>query len=680
MLWYLRGRKWCYLVGFAIAALGATLVHPITMTQFMIIAGAFCIFYLIIDRSLINLKSIGWLGLVIAFCLGILLIQYLRYQGYEPVELAGLGDAVEFSRLRMAVSRYRLWLLEGDQYILHPSIVLQLVILLGFLLLPALFRDYRNNNGAMLILSSMFVFPVILFIPIFTGLVGRLVTPYLLWRLAWPLETFAVLSIGWAAWLLLEVLDGQSARFFPRATRYISYTSSLIVIFLAMVIALPNIEAGMVNLRERFVEVDYSLCLLTGDALEHLDQLSYDQPVNVLASQSLNFCIPGFAPRANVIEYRGLGTVNRLPEDQIAASLQRVEDAHYFSNTIRVDDVVVDIINKYEIDYILLEKDRLAMDLQLRYLPEMFSQLYEDEDVTLFEVADPLPDSDLALANSALREREWEVAQNRFESIISKDPHEPLAYYGLGEALEGQGQIVQALDQYINANNSAENEAQLHSRVAGTYLLLNDVPSANDEYLQAIDLQPDIPSLYSSLARSYLLGGSEDLAREYFERAAEFKVSKGSALYHTLLAKQLADVGWFSQAIESYKTALIMEPDPLRHVALGKVYSQLGDTTQAIDHFEEAIRMDPWLFISHLQLGGIYNQQGDKESAIREYEMAWRLNPTYNSSYILLGQTIQEEHGTQAAISRLQSLTTLNDVLPGPHRGLAPLYVSNNQR
>jgi len=680
MLWYLQGREWRYLVGFGIAALGATLVHPITMTQFMIIGGAFCLLYFVLDRSSINLKSLGWLSLIVAFCLSILIVQYIRYQGYAPVELAGLGDAVEFGRLRMAVSRYRLWLLEGDQYILHPSIILQPVILLGFILLPAVFRDFRKNNGARLILSSMIILPVVLFIPIFTGLVGRLVTPYLLWRLAWPLETFAVLSIGWAVWLIIEVLDGQSSRFLPVASKYFSYASGLIVIVLILLFALPNIQTGFVNLRERFVEVQYSPCLSSVDALEYLDQISYDKPVNVLASQSLNFCIPGYAPRANVVEYRGLGTVNRLPVDEISASLQRVEDAHYFSNAIRVDDLVQDIVTRYEIDYILLEKDRLALDLQLKYLPDLFSQVYADDQVTLYAVADPMPSSDIVLANTALRLREWENAQQLFENILRADQNQPLAFYGLGEALEGQGQIEEALDQYVQASNSPENEAALHSRVAGTYLLLNDVDRANAEYLLALDLQPGVPSLYISLARSYLLDGNEDMARHYFERAAEFKVSKDSAIYHTILAKQMADVGWFSQAIESYQTALELEPDALRHVALGKVYSQIGNNLEAIEQFEQAIKMDPWLFISHLQLGGIYNQQGDHDAAIQEYERAWRLNPTYNAPYILLGQAIQEEYGTEAAISRLESLTSLNDVIPGPHRGLAPLYVSNDQR
>jgi tetratricopeptide (TPR) repeat protein len=680
LLWYLQGKKWNYLVGFGIAAIGATLIHPITMTQFMIIGGGFCILYFLLNPSWSTAKKLGWLGAIVAFCLFILVIQYLRYRGYAPVVEAGYGPAVEFGRLRMAVSRYRLWLLEGDRYILHPSVALQPVIILGYLLLPALFLKIRKNLGTQLILSSLIIFPSILFIPFLARFVGSFVTPYLLWRLAWPLETFAVLSIGWAVWVLIEFLESQFGRIIPNISRQLSYVMSMVLVLIGLGISRAEIQAGFVNLGERFDEVEHSLCLNTVDALEFLDEMSHDQEINVLASKNLNFCVPGFVPRANVVEYRGLGTVNRLPLKDISASLQRVEDAHYFSNAVRVDDQIFEIIKRYNIDFILLEKDRFALDLQLKYLPGSFIEEYSDDQVILFSVADPLPDHEIIQANSALQARNWEDAQKRFEKILRADPNQPLAYYGLGEAFEGQGQIDLALEQYLHASKLGKNEAALHAKVAGTYLLLNEVESASEQYLQALAIEPNIASLYSSLARAYLLGDDQDLALRFFEKAAEFKVSNNTAAYYTVLAKQLADVGWFSKAIESYQHALELEPDPLRYVALGKVYNQLGKDSEAIEQFNQAKKIDPWLFTTHLQLGGIYSQQGNHDAAIKEYETAWQLNPTYNSPYILLGQEIQEEYGTQAAIQRLQSLVSLNEGIPGPHRGLAPLYVADGQR
>ena len=499
LLWYLEGREWRFLAGFSVAAFGATLVHPITMTQFMILGGAFSILYLILNRSKKTVISLSWLTLVIAFCLGILLIQYFRYQGYFPIREAGLGDAVEFGRIRMAVSRYRLWLLDGGQYILHPSIVLQPIILLGYLLLPALFKDIRENNGARLILSSMVILPILLFVPPFANLVGRLVTPYLLWRLAWPIETFAVLSIGWVVWQAVDQLDRLIEKQSHQSAKFFSAASGLIVIFIALLIARPNIVAGSVNLRERLSEAKNGPCVASADATAYIDRIANDSPVNVLASQSLNFCIPGFAPLANVIEYRGLGTVNRLPIDEIPASLQRVEDSHYFSDTHHVDDLFVEIIKRYDIDYVMVENDRLALNMQLKFLPDLFNQVFSDDEITIYTVNYPLPETGIVSANSELRDRQWGEAEQVFNQVLQSEPNQPLAYYGLGEALEGQGKIEQALANYTEAKDLAEDEPALHAKVAETYLLMNEVEQSAREYQQAISLAPGRSSLYLSL-------------------------------------------------------------------------------------------------------------------------------------------------------------------------------------
>ncbi|MFC1922355.1 tetratricopeptide repeat protein [Chloroflexota bacterium] len=679
-LWYLEGREWRFLAGFSVAAFGATLVHPITMTQFMILGGAFSILYLILNRSKKTVVSLSWLTLVIAFCLGILLIQYFRYQGYFPIREAGLGDAVEFGRIRMAVSRYRLWLLDGGQYILHPSIVLQPIILLGYLLLPAQFKDIRENNGARLILSSMVILPILLFVPPLANLVGRLVTPYLLWRLAWPIETFAVLSIGWVVWQAVDQFDGLIEKLSQQSAKFFSAAIGLIVIFIALLIARPNIVAGSVNLRERLSEAKNGPCVASAEATAYIDRIANDSPVNVLASQSLNFCIPGFAPLANVIEYRGLGTVNRLPIDEIPASLQRVEDSHYFSDTDHVDDLFVEIIKRYDIDYVMVENDRLALNMQLKFLPDLFNQVFSDDEITIYTVNNPLPETGIVSAYTELRNRQWGEAEQIFNQVLQSEPNQPLAYYGLGEALEGQGKIEQALANYTEAKDLAEDEPALHAKVAETYLLMNEVEQSAREYQQAISLAPSRSSLYVSLGRAYLLADQKDRAKDSFERSVEFKVSKGSAIYHTILAKLMAEVGWFSQAIENYQKALELEPDPLRYVALGKILAQNGDLPGAFESFHTAQEMDSWLFVSHLQLGGIYMLQGELDKAIQEYETAWRLNPTYNSPFILLGQAIQAKSGTEQAIARLQSIAPLNEVLPGPHRGLATLYAAIDQK
>ena len=141
-------------------------------------------------------------------------------------------------------------------------------------------------------------------------------------------------------------------------------------------------------------------------------------------------------------EFRGYGTVNRLHAEKIPESMQRVEDVEWYGSTTRVDDLIVDMLERYDIDFVLLEKDRIELDGQFRRLPSMFSQVYTDDLFTVYAVAKPLHVPAVVEGNAALRQRQWEEAEEIFRQSVRDDPGQVLAHLGLGEALQGGGRII----------------------------------------------------------------------------------------------------------------------------------------------------------------------------------------------------------------------------------------------
>jgi tetratricopeptide (TPR) repeat protein len=679
MQWFLESRRPRYLVGFGVGAFGCALLHPITLAQVAILAASYGALYLACERSKRALWSLVSVALVLVLCLAIPVVQYLRYLAPMPIDLAGLGDAVEFARLSMAVSRYRLWLLDGDRYILHPSIVLRPLILLGYLLSPLLLLRLRQSNAARFIIASMVALPLLLYVPPLAAIVGKFVTPFLLWRLAWPLPLLSVLTIGWAIWEALGGASGLVRRHSIRVSAVLHGVGSLAAIGLALVIAWPDVKRGLTNFRERLSAEAFSTCSTARTALLHLDQLAHDQPVDVLASRSLNFCIPAYAAMANVVEFRGYGTVNRLPAELIPDSLQRVEDATYFSSAIVVDDLVVTAIKRYDIDYVLVEKDRLSLDLQLRHLPTMFTQVYGDRDYALYAVTKPLPPSPIVDGNAMLRRCRWDEAEEIFDQILQKDPPQVLADLGLGMAHEGTGEIAQALAAYLEASRQAGSEPALHARVAETYLLMREPQQAADEYERAVALASERHSLHASLGLAYLLSGRQSAALRSYQQASALQAAEGTAVYYSVLGDATMSANWASQAIQSYRTAIAIEPDAARYADLARALAESADLVGAIQANEKTIQWDRWLDTPHLQLGGIYQSQGQLDTAIQEYERALRLNPANHSAFISLGQAIREKSGIALAIARLESLLSLHRVLPGPHRALAPLYAADGE-
>jgi hypothetical protein len=442
MQWFLASQRWRHFLALGIGTFGAALLHPITLTQVVILGGSFSVLYLALERSRRAVRGLLLMGVILVICLAVPAVQFLRYTTVMPVDLAGLSDAVEFGRLSQAISRRRLWLLQGGRFALHPSIILQPIILLAYLWLPVLVH-LRKSNAARLILGSLVTLPLLLYVPPLAALAARVVTPYLLWRLAWPLPTLAILTLGWIAWLAAGGLASLVGKLQARASFLFQYAATMAIVILAFAVARPDIEAGLVSLAERFSVTGYTACSTARDALAHLDQLTHDEPADVLASRTLNFCIPGGAALANVLEFRGYGTVNRLPLEQIAASVQRVEDASYFTSATLVDDLVVAMLERYDTDYILMEKERAELDLQIRHLPTMFTPVYTDHSYSLYAVTKPIPLtalsgpqpaallSPIVEGNAALRQRRWDDAARIFQQVLQRYPEQVLAYQGL---------------------------------------------------------------------------------------------------------------------------------------------------------------------------------------------------------------------------------------------------------
>ncbi|HJX39674.1 MAG TPA: tetratricopeptide repeat protein, partial [Anaerolineae bacterium] len=672
--WFLESRQPRYLVGLGLGAFGLALLHPVLLMQVLILGGSFGLLYLAFEHSRRAFFSLLAVGLVLGLCVVVPAVQYFRYLERMPIEVAGLGDALEFGRIFMGVARYRIWLVNGSQYVMHPSLILSPVNFLGYALLPVLAFRLGKSNAARLIVGSMLALLFILYIPPLFAIVGKFVTPFLMWRLGWPVPMFSILTVGWVIWVAASRLSSLMEKRGGRVSIAIRHGCPLAVVALALLLARPSIEAGRVNLGERLSDQDFSTCSKSRDAILYLDRLSPQEPIDVLASSQLNSCIPAYAPLANVVEYRGYGTVNRLPVEQIPQSLQRLDDATYFGAATMVDDLVLAAIERHDIDYVLVEKDRIYLDLQFRHLPDIFRAVYVDGDYAIYAVNKPLPHSFVIDGNSALRQGRWDVAETIFTQALEEDESQVLAQVGMASVHEGKGELTQVLASYLEARRSAEQEPAIHVRLGETYLLLREADHAVAEYQEAVALDPARESLHASLGLAYLLAGATDAAEASFEDAAALQSKVGTATYYSVLGDTMMSASWSSQAVHAYQESIASEPNPSRYVDLAQALAQSGDPVGAVRADTQAIRDDPWLELPHLHLGDLHRSQGELDAAIQEYDRAWRLGPTNNAVFAALAQALRERLGVLPAIGRLESLATLNRVIPGPHRALAPLF------
>lgn len=673
--WYLESGKKGYLAGFWLGSFAAALMHPITLVQVMMLGGSFGFVMFLQERSRPVFIRLLWLLAAVLFSLTVPVIQYLRYSEIMPVVLAGLEDTVTFGRISMATGRYRLWLLNNNHFILHPSYLINPVVLAGYIAAPFLLVGLlKKNRAASLLVAGLIAMPALFFVPQLASLVGKAVTPYLIWRLAWPMVFYAVFTIGWAVWALSSGIAALFGRLHARAEVVVSYALLFASLGASAWWAVPNVRNGMAEFVEDFQAIPYSTCVRARQGLVHLDELTYTASADVLASSSLNFCIPGFAPLANVVEFRGFGTVNRLPDDLIADSLQRAADADYFSSTTHVDDLVLDAIKRWDIEYVAVEKDRYLLDMQLHLLPQMFASIYSDSYMTIYQVNKDAPPPPVVNGNTRLRLRQWNEAEKLFEDILHERPDAPLARLGLAQALEGKGDLERATAEYERALALMPDEPGMQALMATTYLLLRQPQQALQAAQRADELSPGRAPLLVILGQIANINRDDTLARASLEQAAGLQWRPGTAYYYDYLNSLFGSIGWNKLAVEQLTRAVAISPTSNLYSSLASAYLSAGEPHAAQRAANQAIKINPWADYPYQVLGGIFSNMGDLNGAVSALERAWRLNPANSAAFAGLGSAISERDGPEAAVARLNELTHLNDVLPGPYRALGSLY------
>jgi Flp pilus assembly protein TadD len=94
----------------------------------------------------------------------------------------------------------------------------------------------------------------------------------------------------------------------------------------------------------------------------------------------------------------------------------------------------------------------------------------------------------------------------------------------------------------------------------------------------------------------------------------------------------------YTDAIESFKEAIIMKPDYVdAYVNLGNVYYQVGRYTEAVDSYREALRIKPIAPFLYNKLGTILIILGEYKQAINAFDNAVKIDPRNAEAYFNLG-------------------------------------------
>ena len=254
----------------------------------------------------------------------------------------------------------------------------------------------------------------------------------------------------------------------------------------------------------------------------------------------------------------------------------------------------------------------------------------------------PLPDpkaefgslKELNEARGLLDEGDFEQASTIARQVIDANPRMVDAWDVLGNALEQQARLEEALEAYQKSMEISGPRSEVILAISRVQLELGRV----EEALAGLDLARQAGVINpNSLRRMGLLlveWGRHEEALSIVEEVAE----DGTAESLAALGRVMSELDRQQEAVETLNRALVVDPDNARaHEYLGLVYLRLGNSQLAREYSEKAVDLDPTLADAWNNLGAALYFLGQPEEALQAWEEAVEQDPSQYETLFNIG-------------------------------------------
>jgi len=222
---------------------------------------------------------------------------------------------------------------------------------------------------------------------------------------------------------------------------------------------------------------------------------------------------------------------------------------------------------------------------------------------------------------SRTRVQVWQNSISLFTDVISKYPESAVAYHGLGEAYNKQGEYVLALQQFELALKYRPGYPDVLYNTGVVYDDLKQFDKAIPYYAHALKNKPEYIEALYNIANAYYMIQKYDSSLFFFERTLQLKPNHTGALNN--MASIFFDIEDFDRALKILLRTL--EVNPAQEEAMfniGSIYFQRREFSEALVWFEKCIRINPGLPDNYRMLGITLAESGRIPEAIAPMQKA----------------------------------------------------------
>uniref|UniRef100_A0A4W6C1Q0 Protein O-mannosyl-transferase TMTC3 n=1 Tax=Lates calcarifer TaxID=8187 RepID=A0A4W6C1Q0_LATCA len=220
------------------------------------------------------------------------------------------------------------------------------------------------------------------------------------------------------------------------------------------------------------------------------------------------------------------------------------------------------------------------------------------------------------------RNWDWESEYTLFTSALKVNKNNAKLWNNVGHALENQNNYARALRYFLQATRVQPDDIGAHMNVGRTYKNLNKSKEAEDAYLVAKSLMPQVIP-----------------GKKYATRVAPNHLN----VYINLANLIRANESRLEEADQLYRQAISMRPDfKQAYISRGELLLKMNKLTEARDAYLRALELDRTNADLWYNLAIVNIEMKDPSEALRNFNHALELNPRHKLALFNSALLMQE--------------------------------------
>jgi tetratricopeptide (TPR) repeat protein len=273
----------------------------------------------------------------------------------------------------------------------------------------------------------------------------------------------------------------------------------------------------------------------------------------------------------------------------------------------------------------------------------------------------------LRLAEVLVEADRPDEAAVEFQKVLSLEPDNPRALYGLGQLAAGNGDLQTARRCLQDCSTNPQTRKKAAAELARVLMRLGDTAGAAAAQRQALGAPLDV-----------------DLPDPFVAENDALKVSRAEMFRR---AREMSRTGKRRDALALMKQLVQEKPDYQGFLELGMVLMSMDDSTRAVAALRQAARLDPNGVRAPYLLSMLLFEQAERSGspeplreAVAFARQAVALKPDHALSHVYLGLALKAQGQRQEALGALRTAVQCAPDRPEAYLYLAEMLAEDRQK